>query len=391
MRVGIFTDNDFGKVNGVTTTLRAVLAHAPDDVRPRVYTLASSAVDTPDYLALRSPGMGIPFYREMSMHLPRFLAFLGAAADDGIQVVHYTTPGPMGLVAQYVASQLRRPMVGSFHTHLAEYTELLSGSPLLGHLMRQYLRWPYGRCEQILVPSTATLEALVASGLRRERLRIWSRGVDTARFSPARRCAALRRRWGADEHTVVVLYAGRLSREKGLDALPAIWQQLGERSRRMQLVLVGDGPAREALALALPRTAFAGSVTHDQVAESMASADVFLFPSRTDTLGNVVLEAQASGLPVLVSDAGGPRENMNDGETGFVCQAHGPAGFGERLASLAADTPLRRQMSTAARRYAACRSWPASLGPLFDTWRRAALAHHRLRTAPPPVAAETGR
>jgi glycosyltransferase involved in cell wall biosynthesis len=371
MRVGIFTDNDFGKINGVTTTLKAVLDHVPDDVTVRVYTASRSAVETPGYLALRAPAFGIPFYEGMDMCAPRFGAFLRAAQRDRLDVVHYTTPGPMGLVAQYVAWRLRLPMVGSFHTLLADYAAMLSGSQRLGDLMAAYLRWPYGRCLRVLVPSAATRDQLVAARIAPDRLHVWSRGVDTVRFDPNRRSMELRRAWGAADGRPVVVYAGRLSVEKGLLDIPALWRY-ATAAGPARLVIAGDGPLRAELQRRLPEATFTGPLTHDALAVVMASADAFLFPSRTDTLGNVVLEAQASGLPVLVSDAGGPQENLVPGHSGFVCRPGAMGeGFEARLAQLVASADLRARLSLGARHYALQRTWKGAMQPLFQTWREA--------------------
>lgn len=368
MNVAIFTDNDFEKVNGVTTTLRAVLTYAPADLHARVYT-AGRAVARPDYLSLRSPGLDIPFYRGMRMYLPRFFAYVSHAKRDRIDLVHYTTPGPVGLAAMYVASRLGLPMVGSFHTQLAEYTELLSGSARLGSLMREYMRWPYGKCERILVPSETTRQLLVSAKIRSEKIRIWTRGVDTMRFTPDARDESLRREWDASDGRPVVLYVGRISREKGLAIVPGLARGLADTGLAARFVFVGDGPMRRELRAACPDACFLGERPHDDVPRLMASADMFLFPSRTDTLGNVVLEAQACGLPVIVSDAGGPRENIAVGESGFVCTGAGVESFAARLAALAGNAALRREMGRAARAYALERRWERALAPLYDTWR----------------------
>ena len=244
MRVAIFTDNDFDKVNGVTTTLKAALREQPADISARVYTAADVGVDRDDYLALRSFGIGIPFYRGMKMYVPRFAAFLDRARADGVEVVHYTTPGPVGLAAMYTSWRLGVPMMGSFHTQLAEYTELLSGSRRLGELMRQYQRWPYGKCARVLVPSDATRQLLIDTKIKAERIRIWTRGVDTEKFSPAWRSDALRFAWRAKGDTLALLYVGRLSREKGLDAIPALARSLNEVGVAHRFIFVGDGPFR---------------------------------------------------------------------------------------------------------------------------------------------------
>src|SRR5262249_10536639 len=144
MRVAIFTDNDFEKVNGVTTTLRAVLQHAPEGVDLRIYTCQSAGTNTPEYLGLEAPGIRIPYYREMKVYVPPFRRLLKYAVADGIELVHLTTPGPVGIAALWVASRLGVPMIGSFHTDLAEYARLLSGSRCLGYLVHHFMRWPYG-------------------------------------------------------------------------------------------------------------------------------------------------------------------------------------------------------------------------------------------------------
>ena len=371
MNVGIFTDNDFAKVNGVTTTLKAVLAHLPGDVHARVYTADDAGAERPDYVSLRAPGVGLPFYREMRVFWPRFSAFVAQARRDRLDLVHLTTPGPIGLAARYVAWRLGLPMVGSFHTLLAEYAEVLSGSRVAGDLMRAYQRWAYSACEVILAPSDATRRLLVEAAFPGDRLQVWARGVDTTRFTPDKRSAAQRAAWGVSHALPIVAYVGRLSKEKGLDDLPAMSRWLRAQGQPHRLLFVGDGPLRADLQRACPQAIFTGSVAHDEVPALMASADVFVFPSRTDTFGNVVVEAQASGLPVIVTDQGGPRESVRHGETGFVCGTRGPWTLAVALERLLRDPARRAQMGTRARQAALARSWPLALAPLFDTWRGA--------------------
>jgi glycosyltransferase involved in cell wall biosynthesis len=162
---------------------------------------------------------------------------------------------------------------------------------------------------------------------------------------------------------------GRVSREKGLDILPSLSNGLRQAGIDHRLIVAGDGPMRTELQAACPHAIFTGSISHDEVGEVMASSDLFVFPSRTDTAGNVVLEAQASGLPVLVTDAGGPREQMVDGLTGFVC--HDERAFATRIAELAQDEPLRARVGREARAHATERSWPSALAPLYQAYREA--------------------
>ena len=313
-------------------------------------------------------GWIIPFYSEMAMYLPRLRAFRRHLQADGVQLMHLTTPGPVGLAARYLVPRTGARLVGSFHTQLAEYTHLLSGSATLGTGMRHYLRWLYGTCERVLVPSDDTRRRLASDRWPAERLVVWTRGVDVAAFSPARRSASLRERWQVSDRRPALLYAGRVSREKGLSLLAPLLSLLRDRHVSHRLIVVGDGPMLTALRAACPDAFFTGGLTHDQVAVAMASADMFVFPSATDTAGNVVLEAQASGLPVVVSDQGGPRENMLAGESGYVCRAGDTADFCERVVSLV-ESGLRSQMSCAARRYAEGRTWDLSLAPVYSLYR----------------------
>jgi glycosyltransferase involved in cell wall biosynthesis len=383
MRVAVFTDNDFDKVNGVTTTLRAVLKHAPSGIQPRIYTASDLSVATADYLALKSVGVGLPYYREMRIYAPRLRAFARTAAADGISVVHITTPGPIGLAARLVASRLRLPLVGSFHTHLAEYATMLSGSMTAGRVMRSYMNWLYRPSRRLLVPSESTRTLLADGGFDRSRIALWTRGVDTHVFSPARRSEPLRERWGVSDRRPALIFVGRLSREKGLVLFDDLQTLLIRHHVSHRLVFVGDGPMRDELKRLCPDAVFTGTLPHSDVAEAMESADVFVFPSTTDSAGNVVLEAQACGLPVIVSDQGGPSENMRDGETGFICEAGNAASFCRPIIELLKSGEAKRLMGRAGREYALMRRWPAVLAPLYHAWVEAAIEAERSRLERP--------
>jgi glycosyltransferase involved in cell wall biosynthesis len=368
MKVAVFTDNDFDKINGVTTTLTAVLQYAPPDLSPRIYTAAALGADQPDYLALRSFGVGIPFYREMKMYVPHWRQYLERVKDDGVDVIHLTTPGPLGLVALWVAAHASLPLVGSFHTDLSAYTRLLSGSDRLGNLMQQYMRWMYGHCRRVLVPSESTRQLLEAAKCPADRIRIWSRGVDTQLFAPDRRCQRLRDDWRVTDDQPALLYVGRLSKEKGLALLPPLQAVLRARGLNHRLIIAGDGPMRRQLADECPGAVITGPLGREDVARVFASADLLVFPSETDTAGNVVLEAQASGLPVVVSGIGGPKEQMRPGVTGIVCDGRDPATWADAVATL---LPAHRRGTEAldAREYALSRRWDVALAPLFEAYR----------------------
>jgi glycosyltransferase involved in cell wall biosynthesis len=378
--VAIITDNDFDKVTGVTTTLKAVLRHAPTDLRVRVYTAADLAVDQPDYCAMASWGVGLPWYPEMRIYWPHVQRLRRMLAADGVEVLHITTPGPMCLAARWLWRRTRMPMIGSYHTHLGDYVTTYSGSGALGRGLETYMRWLYAPCGTVLVPSAATRTRLETGGYPARQLQVWSRGVETSCFQPAARSAALRDSWGVGDRRPAILYAGRLSSEKGLALMGPLQHALLRKGIAHRFVFVGDGPMRPALEAMCPDAVFLGNLSPAGVAQAMASADVFVFPSATDSLGNVVLEAQACGLPVLVTDQGGPQEHMRHGSTGWVCPAGDAAAFTDRLATLLSDVSLKRAMGQAAVTYATSRSWPIALAPLYDAWREAAGVGHTTHT-----------
>jgi glycosyltransferase involved in cell wall biosynthesis len=214
------------------------------------------------------------------------------------------------------------------------------------------------------------------------RLAVWPRGVDTALFTPARRSQRLRDSWHVEARRPALLYVGRVSREKGLDILPAVQDALHALRIEHRFIIAGDGPMLRELRARMPDTLFAGVLSRTAVADVLASADLFVFPSRTDTAGNVVLEAQASGLPVVVSASGGPCENMLSDRSGVVCRSEAATEWAAAIAELLRDTSLRQTMSCTARDFAVSRRWDIALQPLYQAYREVASATTEAHPAP---------
>jgi glycosyltransferase involved in cell wall biosynthesis len=233
----------------------------------------------------------------------------------------------------------------------------------------------------VLVPSDDTRRRLRASGWEPERLSVWPRGVDTHTFTPARRSDALRQAWHVCDKRPALLYGGRLSREKGLAMLQPLESLLFRQQVSYRLIVAGEGPMSAELMAGCPDAVFLGRVPHQEMSTIMASADLFFFPSDTETAGNVVLEAQAAGLPVVVSSAGGSSEQMVQGVTGYACRPGDTLHFADRAAALLQSKTLRQQMGAAARSHAGARSWRAALEPLFRSYRRAPLLEPQLQSA----------
>jgi glycosyltransferase involved in cell wall biosynthesis len=223
------------------------------------------------------------------------------------------------------------PAAGTYHTDIPQYVRSLTNDEFLEQAAWSYMIWFYNQMEEVMVPSAGTREQLISRGLPAAKMKPLPRWVDTTQFSPAKRNPLFWSNRGLSEGTTL-LYVGRVSREKGLELLSEAFRQLVDEGAGVSLAIIGDGPYREEMEERLKGypALFTGYLAGDDLSWGYASADLFVFPSATDTFGNVVLEAQASGLPVVVSDAGGPRELMIDNETGLVFPA------GDRNALVAA-------------------------------------------------------
>jgi glycosyltransferase involved in cell wall biosynthesis len=258
-------------------------------------------------------------------------------------------------------------VIGSYHTELAAYTGLRTGQAQWQALAGMALGRFYGACDTVLSPSPASDARLIEMGIAGERIGRWDRGVDFARFDPALREA------GALPGEISVLYAGRLTREKGVDLLAEAFLAARWRDPRLHLVLAGGGPEEDALRERLDEHAtFLGWLHGQDLARAYASADLFLFASRTDTFGQVILEAQASGLPVVAVGEGGPASLIADGETGRLTAAT-PEALAAGLLELAHTPLLRERIRKAGRAVARERSWEASLQRLASGYRSAVL------------------
>ena len=260
---------------------------------------------------------------------------------------------------------LELPLLGSYHTELAAYAGLRSG---LGHveaLANFALGKFYGACDVVLSPSSATDERLETIGVEPEIIGRWDRGVDLNRFDPALRDPGLL------PGEINVLYAGRLTKEKGVELLADAFLTARARDPRLHLVLAGGGPEQEALADRLGGYAtFLGWQYGADLARVYASADAFMFASRTDTFGQVVLEAQASGLPVVAVGEGGPATLIEDGETGLLTAAD-PRALATALHQIVDSPLLAERLRRAALAAVGTRTWEAAMQRLADGYRRA--------------------
>ncbi|MBK8260855.1 MAG: glycosyltransferase [Nannocystis sp.] len=270
-----------------------------------------------------------------------------------IDLVQVSSPGPIGVVAMLACYILGIPIVGQYHTNVADYTAMILRDPTIERIVRAYARMFYNAVEKVLVPSHAAGELIARQGVRQEKIHVIPRGVDADFFHPRMRDPEFWRAYGLRGQGTL-LYVGRVSVEKSVPFLAQLFRQLIEAGEQVELAIVGDGPwlpemKRELAGLPV---AFTGYLKGAELARAFASADLFVFPSTTDTFGNVVLESLASGVPALVADEGGPGEIVRHNETGWVLPALDLPRWTEAVRELLARPTVRAQMGLTGRAYA---------------------------------------
>jgi len=306
----------------------------------------------------------VPHYPGLRIGVPSLSAAVQTLAEGTFDLIHVCSPGPAGVAGTLVSRGLGVPLVGSYHTELAAYAQLRSGEQLLADTMALGVRALYGACDLVLSPSPASDAALERLGVATEKVTRWDRGVDTARFDPSLRASM------SAHDAIHVMYSGRITREKGADLLAEAFLQARERDPRLQLVLAGGGPEEEHLRERLGDAAsFLGWLEGVELARTYASADIFLFPSRTDTFGQVILEAQASGLAVVAVAEGGPLSLIEDRVSGMLCAPEAGV-LAEALLELAGSPLLRERLAQAGLASARERTWERALDGLAACYRR---------------------
>ncbi len=357
-----FTDT-LDDVNGVANTIRKMTAAgvAAGEKLIVVTSRRRLEVDEIPIKNFRPIGeFALPEYELQRLSFPPIMQILDYIQREQFTEIIISTPGPVGLVGLLAAKMLNLESSGIYHTDIPEYVRILTEDRFLESLAWSYMHWLYGQVDTVFVNSEHYRKCWVDRGFAPEKLKILPRGLDTDLFTPVRRDLTFWSGSGTNGSDVRLLYVGRISREKDLDVLATAYKKIRDSGQPVKLYLVGDGPYSEALAAALPDAIFLGYLTGEKLANAYASADVFVFPSTTDTFGNVVLEAQASGLPVIVSDLGGPKELVEDGRTGFVTKAHDADDFARAIERMSSDSNLRARMGREARQQVIDRSWPGA-------------------------------
>jgi glycosyltransferase involved in cell wall biosynthesis len=380
VRIAYFTDSLPPITDGVARTLANLVdTLLADRVEFRFFSAIQPPADLPwadrVYTVGSVPFPPYPLYR---VALPWSFTLDQIVDRFRPDLVHVVSPTTLGMYGLSYARRRGLPVVGSFHTHFVSYFRFYGVGAMEG-LGWRYLTWFYNQCAVTFAPSPTTARELEVHGIAP--VDLWERGIDCDRFSPEHRSAAVRAGAGAMDRPLL-LYVGRLVREKNLAVLADATALLRQRSTPFALALVGDGPMRAELERRLPDAVFAGTQSGEALARWYASADLFVFPSTTETFGNVILEAFASALPVVGADSGGVHDLVSDGVNGLLAAPNSAEDLARCLERLLTDRLLMRLLGERARRVALSYRWPDVNRRLLGGYRDVLFKHRAIaRTA----------
>ena len=359
LRIAVVTETWPPEVNGVAMTLAKLvqgLSHRNHDVqliRPR-QTKSESPLNDASLEEVLMRGMPIPRYPELKLGLPSKKTLVKTWTLRRPDVVHIATEGPLGWSALQAAKVLKLPVTSDFRTNFQSYSKHY-GVGWLRKPIGAYLRKFHNATACTMVPTRELMRNLSENGFAN--LKVVSRGVDTKLFNISKRDSSLRSSWGATDNTKVLISVGRMAPEKNLDQVLKTYEALKFTGLAFKLVMVGDGPLKEQFQKRYPEIIFPGMLSHSNLAAYYASSDLFIFPSQTETFGNVTLEALASGIPVLAFDCAAARDWVQTGINGWLVAENNPEGFAAQAVNIFKSKELLDQITQTTRQQVVHLDW----------------------------------
>ncbi|RKZ03523.1 hypothetical protein DRQ25_17710 [Candidatus Fermentibacteria bacterium] len=365
-----FTDT-IDDLNGVSRTIQKCSRLAMDRGREMaVIASQSRPLSFPGWVVNFPPirEFPVPDYHSKLLSIPPFLEVLRFVEDEGFGMMYISTPGPVGFAALGISRILGIPVAGIYHTDYPRHVNHIAQDGKMGELAGTAAAWFYSNVDIVLVPSRYYMDDLEKMGISKNRMKLFPRGTDCSLFSPDWKSDEFILRFGGNPESMKLLYAGRISREKDLDILAEAFIIARNTMPDLELYMAGDGPFRGDLVNQLSGRGcyFCGVLHGEDLSRVYASSDIFVFPSSTDTYGNSVLEAQASGLPAVVSDRGGPQEIIETGKTGLVFKSNDPQSLADTILKIAMNKELSDSMSKNARIMAIDRTWEKAFDELWS-------------------------
>ncbi|MFN2340518.1 MAG: glycosyltransferase family 4 protein [Halanaerobium sp.] len=358
MKIAIFSDTFSPQINGVTKTLNKLIAYLEEyNIEYKVFApeTARNVSDLHEKNIIRFKSMDCFFYSNLKLPLPNYIKVKKELAEFNPDLIHLVTPFSLGLVGLKYAKSNQIPLAASYHTNFNQYLDYYK-IDLFKKAVWNYLRWFHNQAELNFCPSKTTFKELEKR--RFNNLKIWGRGIDTMRFNPEHRSSKLRKKLGL-ENKITLLYVGRLAKEKNISLIIKSFKKLQKKfGDKIRLLITGDGPEADNLkAKAGGGVIFTGFKSGKELSEIYASADIFTFASLTETYGNVIIEAMASGLPVVAINQGGIKENLINQYNSLICSENNIDQFSAKLERMIITDKLRAALAHNARQYSLTKSW----------------------------------
>jgi glycosyltransferase involved in cell wall biosynthesis len=374
IRVALFADVLKENLDGVTYTLYNIIDRVPKDrfdflcITPYPPT----DIDKFPFPVVVCRYIKMPLYGAYPLAFPYFDKKLADALEKfKPDIVHFTTPAFLGRFARNFALENKLPLVSTYHTHFPIYVDyyfkFLPFLKFLIHAVPTILRYYYNKCNLVYVPTKPVLEDLAEMGIERSRLMIWARGIDMTKFNPRKRNKTYIDNL-CGKATIRILFVSRLFWVKEIETIVGIYKQLSKTHPNAKMVITGDGPQKKYMEKRMPDAVFTGKLINDDLERIYASCDIFLFPSITETFGNVNLEALASGLPVVAAAKGGQLGIVKEGKTGFLVEPKNVDAFCEKLTYLIDNPATLKRMSKNAVEYARTQKWDALCREMFKSY-----------------------
>ena len=374
IRIAFFADILEENFDGVSHTLYQIIENIPKNEFEVLFITAHPPTsDTFPFPLIKVPSVGLPFYKEYQLAFPRLRLKLKGELDKfRPDLIHFTTPSFLGTFALKYGRKRGLPVITTYHSHFPAYIQYyVRFIPKAYNVLFPLLKlkfWLYPDCDLTLAPSFAMRQFLLEHKVPESKIRLWRRGVNRKKFHQDFRDPKWKDKHGIGGYKTV-LFVSRLVKEKEIFTLAKTYELFEARDKNVKFVVVGSGPGEQKLREKMPNAVFLGKKTGEELSIIFASNDVFMFPSITETFGNVVLESHSSGLPVVTAQAGGPMDIVKDGVTGYHVTPKDPEAFYEKLHYILENESVMETFRNNAIAYAETQTWPSVCGELFDIYR----------------------